>query len=51
MEHAPDRLHRQAERARRWAEWLPDADRERLRAVARDYERMAEQANDQQRSR
>ena len=42
MAYDPDHLREQAERARRWAEWTPDPiDRERIEAVARDYERMA----------
>jgi hypothetical protein len=42
MEHDPDHLRRQAERARWWATWTPDPiDRERLETVARDYEEMA----------
>ena len=41
MEQDRDHLRQQAERARRWADWLADQDRERLKAVARDYETMA----------
>lgn len=44
MEGDRDHLQQQAERARRWAEWLPDPDRERREAVARDYETMAQAA-------
>jgi hypothetical protein len=37
----------QAERARRWADWLTDKeDRELLEALARDYERRAEGTDD-----
>ena len=45
MECERDHFRQQAERARRWAEWLPDPfDRERLEEVARDYEKMAQSA-------
>jgi len=36
-----DHLREQAERAWRWAAWTPDPqDRQRIEAVARDYELM-----------
>ena len=45
MERDRDDLLQQAERARRWAEWLPDPlDKEWLEEVARDYEKMAQAA-------
>jgi hypothetical protein len=40
-----EHLRQEAERARRWAMWTPDPiDRERIEAVARDYEDMARRA-------
>ena len=45
MERDRDHFRQQAERARRWVEWLPDPlDKERLREAARDYEKMAQSA-------
>jgi hypothetical protein len=40
-----EHLRQEAERAWRWAMWTPDPiDRERIEAVARDYEDMARRA-------
>lgn len=45
MNEERDHLLQEAQRARRWADWLADPnDRERLQAAARDYEQMAEAA-------
>ena len=45
MERGRDHLQQQAERVRRWAISIPDPlDRQRLEAVARDYELMAQSA-------
>ena len=45
MEDNRDHLQQQAERARRWASATPDPwDRQRLEAVAREYEEMAQEA-------
>jgi hypothetical protein len=45
MEDDRDHLQQQAERARRWAIATPDPwDRQRLEAVAREYEEMAQEA-------
>ena len=45
MEDNRDHLQQQAERARRWASATPGPwDRQRLEAVAREYEEMAEAA-------
>lgn len=45
MEDDRDHLQQQAERARRWAIATPDpSDRQRLEAVAREYEEMAQLA-------
>jgi hypothetical protein len=46
MEDDRDHLQQQAERARRWAIATSDPwDRQRLEAVAREYEEMAEAAH------
>ena len=40
-----DHLRQQADRAKRWAESIPDPwERERMKAVARDYAEMAHDA-------
>jgi hypothetical protein len=42
MQGDPDHFRAQAERAKRWADWVSDlTDRERLKAVACEYEMMA----------
>lgn len=44
MEDDLGHIRQQAERARRWAVATPDPrDRERIEAVAREYEKMAQQ--------
>jgi hypothetical protein len=45
MERESEHLREQADRARWWARCVSDPiDRERMEAVARDYERMARNA-------
>ena len=45
MQRDFDHFRQQAERARFWAAWTPDPyDRQRIEAVARDYEEQARRA-------
>ena len=51
MRHDLDHLHEKADRVRWWAISVPDPrDRERLEAVVREYEEMAQAAEHDERA-